>query len=92
VLNWPEAITFGLTLPGMVGQVRMSVRSARTQGIYTRGERLPPGSLIVLSAVLGPAITVATPAPFGVLALVAALIFVVDPLWRLAWNRAPTTT
>ncbi len=92
-LHWPEAISFALILPGILVHVRLSMRSARAQGVYVRGERPPPGSLIVLSSALGVASAVATPAPFGVLALVLVVIFVVDPLWRLAWNRAaPTTT
>lgn len=92
-LNWPEAITVALILPGMLVHMRLSIRSACAQGVYARGERPLPGLLILLSSVLGVGVAAATPAPFGVLVLVLVLIFLVDPLWRLAWNRGtPTTT
>jgi hypothetical protein len=92
-LNWPQAITFALILPGMLVHMRLSIGSARAQGVYARGERPPSGLLILLASVLGVGVALATPAPFGVLVLVLALIFLVDPLWRLAWNRGtPTTT
>ena len=92
-LDWPEALTFALIVPGLLGHMRLSIGSARAQGVDARGERPPPGLLILLSSVLGVGAATATPAPFGVLVLVLVLIFVVDPVWRLAWSRgAPTTT
>ncbi len=42
-LDWPEALTFALIVPGLLGHMRLSIGSARAQGVDARGERPPPG-------------------------------------------------
>jgi uncharacterized membrane protein YhdT len=92
-LRWSWSLTWGLILPGFVLQAWLADTAARAKGIPRWTNVIPLRTQVVLVGVAVFAVVLAArilPTHLLPLALVLILIVIVDPGWRIAWNRART--
>lgn len=92
-VKWPWALTAALLVPVMVVQGWLGYTRARALGIPRRTFVVPLGTRMLLggvSGLTGVLIAHIRPSSLAPLVFVLVLTVIVDPVWRIAWNRART--
>jgi hypothetical protein len=93
IFQWHWLPTAALLIPGIVLQVLLGYNTGRKLGIPHRTFVVPLGTRMVLGGVSGLAGAMASdirPSYLAPLVFVLVLMVIVDPVWRIAWNRART--
>lgn len=91
--EWPWRITAALLLPGLVLQSWLGYTRARALGIPRRTNVMPLGTRLVLGGFAGLTAVLADsirPSYIAPLVFVLIVTVILDPVWRIAWNRART--
>lgn len=96
--GWRSAVVLGdnrgTPFPGFVMQISLGYLAARTYGIHYRPQILPMKQRTLLGAFSGLLTGISInvrPTYIAPLCFVVALVFIVDPVWRIAWKRAQTS-
>lgn len=87
---WPWAITTALMVPGFLACVALGHMAAQARGVQSQEQMPSRGVMAILggfSGLLSSLATTVTPAHLAPLAFASVLLFVIDPLWRLAYSR-----
>jgi hypothetical protein len=93
ILKWPWATTAALLVPGIVLQGRLSYTRARALGIPRRTNVMPLGTRLVLggfAGLTGALVDNIRPSYIAPLVFVLIVTAILEPVWRIAWNRART--
>jgi hypothetical protein len=93
IFKWPWATTAALLVPGIVLQGWLGYTRARALGIPRRTNVMPLGTRMVLggfAGLTGALIDHIHPSYLAPLVFVLIVTVILDPVWRIAWNRART--
>jgi hypothetical protein len=93
IFQWHWPTTAALLIPGIVLQVLLGYNTGRKLGVPHRTFVVPLGTRMPLGGVAGLAGAMASdirPSYLAPLVFVLVLTVIVDPVWRIAWNRART--
>lgn len=90
VWGWPWFVTLALVAPGMVAHEILGYQAARARGITVR-TRLPSDKRLsllgLLVGIIGVFAAGAVPKRFVPLVIVADLLLLIEPIWRLKWRH-----